>query len=200
MPGELPITCRSAKRSGSFRFQLFNSPNCWPQLDSFIPSSSLNSFKTVLQVYGSTYFLLGLQHRLAVAACQISTCIRRSLATTVWAFPLRDPALTMRLMISYSASAAAMVVCSALVSYAGATSTMSAPIRLIPSKPRMMVRSSRVDQPPVSGVPVAGATGHVSTGYTPRRMGRNSYKPGREYRYQETGTRDWSSQHGPKSS
>lgn len=47
---------------------------------------------------------------------------------------------------------------SALVSYAGATSTMSAPIKFNPSRPRMIVRSSRVDQPPVSGVPVAGAT------------------------------------------
>lgn len=47
---------------------------------------------------------------------------------------------------------------SALVSYAGATSTMSAPIKFNPSRPRIIVRSSRVDQPPVSGVPVAGAT------------------------------------------
>lgn len=51
-----------------------------------------------------------------------------------------------------------MVECSAFVSYAGATSTISAPIKLRPSRPRMIVRSSRVDQPPVSGVPVAGAT------------------------------------------
>lgn len=35
---------------------------------------------------------------------------------------------------------------------------MSAAMRLMPSRPRRMVRSSRVDQPPVSGVPVAGAT------------------------------------------
>src|SRR4051812_11762927 len=35
---------------------------------------------------------------------------------------------------------------------------MSAPMRLMPSRPRIIVRSSRVDQPPVSGVPVAGAT------------------------------------------
>lgn len=39
-----------------------------------------------------------------------------------------------------------------------ATSTISAAMRLIPSRPLRMVRSSRVDQPPVSGVPVAGAT------------------------------------------
>ena len=51
-----------------------------------------------------------------------------------------------------------IVVCSALVSYAGATSTISAPMKLTPSNPRRMVRNSRVDQPPVSGVPVAGAT------------------------------------------
>jgi hypothetical protein len=38
---------------------------------------------------------------------------------------------------------------------------MSAAIRLMPSRPRMMVRSSRVVQPPVSGVPVAGATIHL---------------------------------------
>ena len=46
---------------------------------------------------------------------------------------------------------------SAFVSYAGATSTMSAETIWRPSKPLRMVRSSRVDQPPVSGVPVAGA-------------------------------------------
>lgn len=39
-----------------------------------------------------------------------------------------------------------------------ATSTMSAAMMLSPSRPLRMVRSSRVDQPPVSGVPVAGAT------------------------------------------
>ena len=71
---------------------------------------------------------------------------------------LMGPLFTIRLMTSNSVSAAAMVVCSALVSYAGATSTMSAATKLMPSRPRMMVRSSRVDQPPVSGVPVAGAT------------------------------------------
>lgn len=97
-------------------------------------------------------------------------------------------------MTSYRASAAAMVVCSALVSYLGC---WSAPVwcwedfylltqgrprqyrrrynplcqyqqdierlslepytKFKPSKPRMIVLSSRVDQPPVSGVPVAGA-------------------------------------------
>ena len=50
-----------------------------------------------------------------------------------------------------------MVVSSAFVSYAGATSTRSAPTRCRPSSPRTISRSSRVDQPPVSGVPVAGA-------------------------------------------
>jgi len=58
-----------------------------------------------------------------------------------------------------------MVDSSALVSYAGATSTMSAPTKFRPSRPRMMVRSSRVDQPPVSGVPVAGASVPVSKSY-----------------------------------
>ena len=54
-------------------------------------------------------------------------------------------------------SAAAMVVSSAFVSYAGATSTISAETMCNPSRPRKMVRNSRVDHPPVSGVPVAGA-------------------------------------------
>ncbi len=70
----------------------------------------------------------------------------------------KGPFLTIKLITSYRASAAAIVVCSALVSYAGATSTISAAMRLIPSNPLKIVRSSRVDQPPVSGVPVAGAT------------------------------------------
>jgi hypothetical protein len=71
---------------------------------------------------------------------------------------LKGPFLTIKLITSYRASAAAIVVSSALVSYAGATSTISAAMRLIPSNPLKIVRSSRVDQPPVSGVPVAGAT------------------------------------------
>ena len=54
-------------------------------------------------------------------------------------------------------SAAAMVVSSALVSYAGATSTISAETIFRPSRPRRIVLNSRVDHPPVSGVPVAGA-------------------------------------------
>ena len=75
-------------------------------------------------------------------------------------FPITliGPLLTIKLMTSNNVSAAAMVVCSALVSYAGATSTISAATKLMPSSPRMIVRSSRVLQPPVSGVPVAGAT------------------------------------------
>jgi hypothetical protein len=43
------------------------------------------------------------------------------------------------------------------VSYAGATSTISAETMRRPSRPLRMVRSSLVDHPPVSGVPVAGA-------------------------------------------
>ena len=54
-------------------------------------------------------------------------------------------------------TAAAIVVSSAFVSYAGATSTMSAPTSCRPSRPLIIARSSRVDHPPVSGVPVAGA-------------------------------------------
>ena len=76
---------------------------------------------------------------------------------------LRGPLFTIMLMTSNKVSAAAMVVSSALVSYAGATSTMSAATKFIPSRPRRMVRSSRVDQPPVSGVPVAGASCPVFT-------------------------------------
>lgn len=34
---------------------------------------------------------------------------------------------------------------------------MSADTMCSPSRPRMIARNSRVDQPPVSGVPVAGA-------------------------------------------
>ena len=67
---------------------------------------------------------------------------------------LRGPRLTMMLMTSNSTSAAAMVVSSALVSKMGATSTRSAATILTPSRPRRMVRSSRVVQPPVSGVPL----------------------------------------------
>lgn len=51
-----------------------------------------------------------------------------------------------------------LTVSSAFVSYAGATSTISAATKLMPSRPLMMVLNSLVDQPPVSGVPVAGAT------------------------------------------
>ena len=50
-----------------------------------------------------------------------------------------------------------IVVNSALVSYAGATSTISAETMRRPSRPLRMVRSSLVVHPPVSGVPVAGA-------------------------------------------
>lgn len=71
---------------------------------------------------------------------------------------LIGPLFTIIVITSRSVSAAAMVVNSAFVSYAGATSTISAAMKLRPSSPRMMVRSSRVDQPPVSGVPVAGAS------------------------------------------
>lgn len=44
-----------------------------------------------------------------------------------------------------------------------ATSTTSAPMRLRPSRPLMIVLNSRVDQPPVSGVPVAGATKSIES-------------------------------------
>ena len=71
---------------------------------------------------------------------------------------LSGPFLTINDITSYKVSAAAIVVSSALVSYAGATSTISAATKLIPSKPRMIVLSSLVDHPPVSGVPVAGAS------------------------------------------
>ena len=54
------------------------------------------------------------------------------------------PILTIKLITSYSVSAAAIVVNSAFVSYAGATSTISAATKLIPSSPLMIVLSSRV--------------------------------------------------------
>jgi len=79
-------------------------------------------------------------------------------SSTCFTVALNGPFFTIMVMTSYNTSAAAIVVCSALVSYAGATSTISAATKLMPSSPRRMVRSSRVDQPPVSGVPVAGAT------------------------------------------
>lgn len=88
----------------------------------------------------------------------LSQSLPHLLITSFSIIALSGPFFTINVITSYSTSAAAIVVSSALVSYAGATSTRSAPIRLIPSSPRMMVRSSRVDQPPVSGVPVAGAT------------------------------------------
>lgn len=83
-----------------------------------------------------------------------------SLSSSLEIILLKGPFFTIKLITSYNASAAAMVVCSALVSYAGATSTISQAMMLIPSRPRRIVRSSRVDHPPVSGVPVAGATIH----------------------------------------
>ena len=67
------------------------------------------------------------------------------------------PLLTINVITSYSVSAAAIVVNSAFVSYAGATSTISAATKLIPSSPLIIVLNSLVDHPPVSGVPVAGA-------------------------------------------
>lgn len=54
-------------------------------------------------------------------------------------------------------SAAATDVVSAAESYGGLTSTTSAPTRFSPSRPLMYRLSSRVVQPPDSGVPVAGA-------------------------------------------
>src|SRR5712671_2427045 len=68
-----------------------------------------------------------------------------------------ETARDQRVKIQKLTSAAAMVVSSAFVSYAGATSTISADTMYRPSNPRKIVRSSRVDHPPVSGVPVAGA-------------------------------------------
>jgi hypothetical protein len=55
----------------------------------------------------------------------------------------------------HTTSAAASVVVSPRVSYAGATSTTSAPTTWRPLRPSRTARSSRVDQPPGSGVPVA---------------------------------------------
>lgn len=57
--------------------------------------------------------------------------------------------------IACATSTAAIAVISPLSSYAGATSTTSPPMMFKPSSPARMVSSSRVLQPPGSGVPVA---------------------------------------------
>ena len=58
-------------------------------------------------------------------------------------------------------------------------------MRLIPSRPRRIVRSSRVDQPPVSGGPVAGATrrrSYISWRIKEDLFAENmTYKQDREY-------------------
>src|ERR687891_1134263 len=59
-------------------------------------------------------------------------------------------------MSSYAMCEAATAVISAW-SYAGATSTMSAPARSRPRRPRRMPSISRLVMPPASGVPVPGA-------------------------------------------
>ncbi len=94
--------------------------------------------------------LLILGHLTQWRLCHYSKHFEQYLTEILLYFPnwIEKPTLT---------SAAAMVVSSAFVSYAGATSTISAETMCNPSSPRRMVRSSRVDQPPVSGVPVAGA-------------------------------------------
>ena len=66
------------------------------------------------------------------------------------------------LISSYAAWAAATPVISAW-SYAGATSTMSAPTRLSSPNDRRMLSSSRLVSPPASGVPVPGAYAGSST-------------------------------------
>ena len=48
-------------------------------------------------------------------------------------------------------------------SYAGATSTMSAPTRFSALKDRRIASSSRLSSPPDSGVPVPGANAGSST-------------------------------------
>ena len=65
-------------------------------------------------------------------------------------------------MSSYATCAAAMPVTSAW-SYAGATSTTSAPTRCTPLSPRSTASSSRLVMPPASGVPVPGANAGSST-------------------------------------
>lgn len=66
------------------------------------------------------------------------------------------------------------------------TSTMSAATKFSDSRPRRMVRISRVDQPPVSGVPVAGATSQSA--HLLCRKGA-PYTPDRECRCRCSGTR-----------
>lgn len=69
----------------------------------------------------------------------------------------RTESLTIKARMSTSKSLAAILVTSATVSYGGLTSTTSAPTSLTPSSPLMKRLTSRVVQPPLSGVPVAGA-------------------------------------------
>lgn len=62
---------------------------------------------------------------------------------------------TIRSTREWTISAAANAVISPWLSNGGATSTTSAPTTLSPSRPARMERSSLVDHPPLSGVPVA---------------------------------------------
>ena len=67
--------------------------------------------------------------------------------------------------------AAARAVTSAW-SYAGATSTTSAPTMVMPSSPRSRCSSSRLLRPPISGVPVPGAkAGSRTSTSTERKTG-----------------------------
>lgn len=136
---------------------------------TYIPSSSPPNPKTYLlfiYLYPSQSTFLLLTYLPPTASSNPQSSFFDFLTPSACPSPLLSPfpitligpLLTIKLITSNNVSAAAMVVCSALVSYAGATSTISAATKLMPSRPRMMVRSSRVLQPPVSGVPVAGAT------------------------------------------
>lgn len=123
------------------------------------------------------------------AACVLSLCVAlrynssradaASASAAARSLALTTPALTagtgtsfavMSASSSCARSAAAMAVSSALVSYAGDTSTMSAPTMFRPTSERTMRLTSRVVQPPDSGVP-AGISGWNGT-LTPRRHGR----------------------------
>ena len=70
----------------------------------------------------------------------------------------------------------------------------------------MIVLSSRVDQPPVSGVPVAGATrefGQLSMNYISvelKIINRKTYRQDPVYRYQLRGKQGFRYQHAHESS
>ena len=151
-PTRLPKLHDFVYMASSYPFTIFSSPN--PEIYLLL-SISIHSQSTSILLLAFPTSSINPQSSF-FAFLTLSAC--PSPLFSPLPITLIGPLLTIKLMTSNNVSAAAMVVCSALVSYAGATSTISAATKLMPSSPRMIVRSSRVLQPPVSGVPVAGAT------------------------------------------